>query len=335
MILDKIRGHDDIVSKFRNMIIEEEFEGVHLFTGPKGVGKYTIAKQLSRHIICSGVKDTTCRCNSCKMFPDTPDFLQIGLPDDETIKVKDIDVIDSFVELSPFNGCKKVLIIDDADRMNKHVSNKILKTLEDIPDHVVMFLISSNTDKIISTVRSRSRETVFSPLYFSDVVTILKENGFKSPRFDEFERALPMLNESLLSNFSSYNSQLNVVYDFLDNFGEKDEDDLISFINDMDPYMDLPFFIDVLLIYLMDILRIHLDDHRIIFHKSKPDLINRLTYQWSRDITVVAIERLKTVIKDKKMGIYLKTKNRMITFVGWVYALMQQEKKKNDRQDNR
>lgn len=332
MILDKIKGHDDLIESFEKKILEDGFEGAYLFKGPKGVGKYTTARLVSKRITCSGVQDESCRCNNCKSFPDNVDYLEIR--SSTVIKVEDIDSIDEFVSLMPYGGRRKSILIDDADRMNSYSSNKILKTLEDLPEHVVVFLISSNPDNLIPTVRSRAKHIEFDRLSFNTVVEILKSNGHRGNKFGEFKRALPMLNESILENYSSYSYQLSTAYEFLDGFSDRDEDDIISYIKNMDEYSDLPFFLDVLLIYLSDILRIHLDDEKVIFNSERPEMVNRLTFQWSRDICVISMERLKSVMKDYKTGLNLKIKSRLVSALGWIYMIMQQEKKKNAGQEH-
>jgi hypothetical protein len=329
LFFEKIRGHEEILERFKTWLASDAFQGVYLFSGPKGVGKYSIAKELSRYIICNGVQDSTCRCSSCKLFPGSPDFLEIGNGTGNVIKAGDIESIDGFADLLPSLGRKKVLLIDDAERMNGTSANRLLKILEDVKSHLIVFLISSKPEWMIPTVLSRSNQIRFSALSPQRVLEILKEKGYKSKRLSDFRRAVPTLSHSILNNFDTYDRCVGWVQEFMANFSTSDEDDLLGTIESWDETDDLAYCSEIMLVFLSDILRIHMDDKNIVFNSDNIDMVERMSLSWKMKLCVAALEKLRPILLDYKRGVNIKLRPRISAWVGWIYAFMQKER--NDR----
>ena len=82
MLFNRIKGHDSTISKLADMCVDGSFSGPYLFKGPEAVGKFTIAKILSKYITClSSELDPGCRCGNCRIFPESPDYLEIDCGD--------------------------------------------------------------------------------------------------------------------------------------------------------------------------------------------------------------------------------------------------------------
>lgn len=326
MFFEKIKGHEELLERFRSWLASDAYQGVYLFSGPKGVGKHTIARELSRYIICKGVQDSTCRCNSCKMFPSSPDFLEIGSKAGDVIKTADIASVDEFVDLLPSVGRKKVLLIDGAEKLNRTSANRLLKTLEDIKSHLVVFLISSKPERMVPTVLSRSNQIRFSALGPQRILEILKDMGYSSKRLSDFRRAVPTLSHSILNHFETYDRCVGWVQEFMANFATSEEDDLQATIDSWDQAGDLLCCTELMLIYLSDILRIHLDEKNTVFNSENISIVERMSLSWKRDICVVALEKLRPILLDYKKGVNIKLRPRICALVGWVYIFMQKEK---------
>lgn len=326
MFFQRIKGHEQLLDTFKDWILNNKFEGVYLFEGPKGVGKYSVAKSLSRYIVCPGVKDDLCNCDICKVFPDTPDYLEIKSDEESVIKVSDIEAIEEFVTLRPFKGKNKVILIDDAERLNNTSASQLLKTLEDISEHVIVFLISSYPERIIPTVLSRTKRIMFSPLHYTVVSDLLKEKNISNKRAAEFNRMIPFMSKSLLGNYSVYSKYIDMVQGFTMDFSKKDEDDLLSTINAIDSDGELIYFLEVFLIYIVDILKVHFDNVHTIFNSGNTALFDKLTLEWKRDICVATLEKIRPILVDYKKGVNIKLKSRVESLISWVYLMARKEK---------
>ena len=144
-----------------------------IFKGREGIGKYNFAikfaksylcqKPLSNHLPCEA-------CSSCEWFPDShPDFKHIAPienEDDESLKRKTVRkkniLIDQIRGLSEYlelsvhqeNG-RRIVLIEPADSLNQAASNALLKILEEPPENTLFILVTSQTQKLIATIRSR------------------------------------------------------------------------------------------------------------------------------------------------------------------------------------
>jgi hypothetical protein len=325
MYFQKIKGHEETLDMFKKWLLQDYFGGVYLFEGPKGVGKYTTAKMLAKYLTCTGVKDDSCWCENCKLFPNTPDFLEVTTTSN-VIKISDIEPVDQFVSLRPFKSKQKVILIDDAERLNSFAANQLLKTLEDFKSHVIIFLVSSFPEKLIPTILSRSNRIPFKSLHPDTIVEIIKEKGFSQEKLPEFKRMLPFLSQSILANYDKYLSLVGEVQEFVLNFHKKDEDDLLAVINAYDQTEDLIYFLEVFHIFMNDILKIHLDDKDTVFNSGNPQVIDRMSLEWKRDICVIALERIRPIILDNKKGLNIKLKTRVESLISWIYMLSKKEK---------
>ncbi len=138
-----------------------------LMSGQKGIGKRFTAINYSKAVNCLNPAnfDSCDKCPSCKKI-DTgihPD-IHIIEPENDEIKIESIRKIDEILSLKPFEGKKKIVIIDDADLMNTNSANAFLKTLEEPPENSIIILISSNDDILPDTVKSRCIRISFYPL---------------------------------------------------------------------------------------------------------------------------------------------------------------------------
>lgn len=326
MFFNNVYGHEDIIEDLTYSLANNSFNGVYLFVGPKGVGKYTIARELSKYLICSGVQDNTCRCPSCRLFPNSADFFEIS-SNGSIIKVGDVRELEYFSELLPSIGKRRVALIDDAERLNSTASNSLLKFLEDLKDHVTIILVSSHPELLVNTIRSRSSQIFFKALSSNNILEILKKNGHRANTIEYFKRAVPTLSESILNNFEIYSSCLDRVYEFMSGFPKANEEDLLLSVDSWENEGVLVHSFELMTILISDVLRIHLDDRNTIFFKNKPDIMDRLAQGWNRDLCVIALEKIRPAIADIRRGINLKFSPRAKSVVSWIHVFMKKNEK--------
>jgi DNA polymerase-3 subunit delta' len=312
------------LSKFKEWLLEGSFSGVYLLCGPKGIGKQSTARLLSKYLLCNGLKDDSCRCDPCKHYPDHPDYLEIGVQEDE-IKVGDIEKIEEFIELVPFKSKYRIILIDNADNLNIQASNKLLKILEDQKPYTLFFLISSFPEKIIPTIYSRTCHIEFRSLQPDDILEILNFQGMEPSKVEALRGAIPFYTQSILKDASKYYEYVKEIPSFLSNFLTKDEDELLSYINSINEKDELIYFIETLLIYINDILKIKYDGSNSIIFKKEYDILIKISLDWTDDLCIAFIEKLRKIIIENNKNIYLKLYSRVCPTLSWIIMALKTE----------
>lgn len=144
-MFENIIGHEEIKCLFEKNLMKNNISHAYLFSGKKGVGKCTMAKEFAKKIL------------NVDKLESSPDYKYICKRDDKKdIIIEQIrkELIDDIYQV-PVSGEKKVYIIDDAESLNIASQNALLKTLEEPPKYVVIILVSSNTSAFLTTVLSR------------------------------------------------------------------------------------------------------------------------------------------------------------------------------------
>lgn len=153
----------------------------YLLTGPSGIGKSMLAREVSKGILCSRpTKDGACgECPCCRYFDEGshPDFRELALaPGEKTIRVADVrSRICADVNIYPQISARKVYLID-GDGLNEEGQNALLKTLEEPPPSVVFILTASDAGKLLDTIVSRSVVISLSPNSEEEILEILRNN---------------------------------------------------------------------------------------------------------------------------------------------------------------
>jgi DNA polymerase-3 subunit delta' len=154
-----------------------------IFAGPRGVGKRRAAIALAQLMNCltvregvdSAAADACGTCASCKRIARGVHADVLVIEPGETGAIK-IDQVREAIERAayrPFEGRRRVVIIDDADMMNADAQNAVLKTLEEPPAASTFVLVTSRPDVLLPTVRSRCQRLRFGRLSPADVAAVL------------------------------------------------------------------------------------------------------------------------------------------------------------------
>lgn len=166
-MFENIIGHDDNKKLLENNLMQDSISHAYLFSGKKGVGKCTLAKEFARNIL------------KVEKLESSPDFKYISKKDDKKdIIIEQIrkELIDDVYQ-APASGDKKVYIIDDAECLNIASQNALLKTLEEPPKYVVVILISSNVSAFLTTIISRVNLLSFNGVD-DNLLKIYLQNNF-------------------------------------------------------------------------------------------------------------------------------------------------------------
>ncbi|MCC6346162.1 MAG: DNA polymerase III subunit delta' [Nitrospirales bacterium] len=167
MALRDIIGQEKALKILFGTLRRDRVPSTVLLSGDAGIGKMRSAVNYAKAVNCpSPVEDDCCdRCASCRKT-DTgvhPDVATL-LPEEGEIKIDAVRRLEEALSLKPFEGRRKVVIVDDADAMNLNAANAFLKTLEEPPRDSLILLVASNPDGLPDTIRSRCTTVRFYPL---------------------------------------------------------------------------------------------------------------------------------------------------------------------------
>jgi DNA polymerase-3 subunit delta' len=183
-----IVGHHRLRSLLSRAIARGTLPPALLLAGPAGIGKRRVAIAIAEAINCLRPqesaelpRDACGECPACRRIQRGvhPDVIVIAPGDMGSIKIEQVrDVIDR-AEYRPFEGRRRVVIIDEADALVPHAQNALLKTLEEPPSASIFLLVSSIPDALLPTVRSRCPRLRFAALSPAEVTEVLtRDHGY-------------------------------------------------------------------------------------------------------------------------------------------------------------
>lgn len=200
---DEISGYKRQVGILRNTIDSGKISHFYLFEGEKGTSKKDIALAFSKAILCKADIDAPCEiCASCLKFnsENHPDFKMLS-PSKSFIKKEDVEDMIDDISIIPFEGGKKVFLIEDLELARPETQNLLLKTLEEPPNYVVIIILTSNVNKMLTTIRSRCQSIKF---YNKDNMEYIRKlEGFEVLRDEIIDIVDNLIRGNKVKSFSS------------------------------------------------------------------------------------------------------------------------------------
>jgi len=223
-MFEDIIGNDQLIKSLKNSIAKQTVTHAYIFDGDSGMGKSLIAKTFAKALICSGQQRPCGVCSSCGAFDNNnhPDVMYIKRAK-STIGVDVIrDEITKTIDIKPYYGGHKIIIVDDANSMTPQAQNAILKTLENPPLYAVIIFLSTNINDFLPTILSRAIVFKLKPLSKADIKYYLQKNGMD---VDDFYLAYASGNIGRLNKLLSdeeFISFRDEIIDFLINLENQD-----------------------------------------------------------------------------------------------------------------
>ena len=156
--LEEVIGQKHITDVLASAIAQGRTSHAYLLTGPRGVGKTSVARILAHEINGLLYDDNTINL----------DIIEIDAASNNG--VEDVRDLREKVQIAPVSANKKIYIIDEVHMLSKAAFNALLKTLEEPPEHVVFILATTNVEKLPATIISRAQRFSFRPISINDAV---------------------------------------------------------------------------------------------------------------------------------------------------------------------
>lgn len=168
--LDEVLGQDHVTNILRRALEQGKIAHAYLLTGPRGVGKTSVARILAHEI------------NQLPYDEDASHLDIIEIDAASNNGVDDIRSLREKAQVAPVSAPKKIYIIDEVHMLSKPAFNALLKTLEEPPAHVVFILATTDADKLPATILSRVQQFFFRPIPVDimarQLMTIAEKEGF-------------------------------------------------------------------------------------------------------------------------------------------------------------
>ena len=184
-----ITGHRPLLDLLSRAIARGTLPPSLIFAGPEGVGKRRTAIALAQALNCERLvgsdasRDACGRCAACTRIARAvhADVLIVEPGDSGAIKVDQVREAIDRTAYRPFEGRRRLVVVDEADALIPEAQNALLKTLEEPPPASVFVLITARPDMLLPTVRSRCHRLRFGPLTPGEVAEILTRDHGVAP----------------------------------------------------------------------------------------------------------------------------------------------------------
>jgi DNA polymerase-3 subunit gamma/tau len=163
----------------------------YIFSGPRGTGKTTIARILSRAMNCLK-KDDGQPCLACSNCQDASSVDVIEIDAASNRKIDDIRELREKIKFSPISSAYKIYIIDEVHMLTKEAFNALLKILEEPPKHAIFILATTEPERVPDTVLSRCQRFDFKPIGFKKMAKYLNKIA-KKEKIEIDEKSLLMI----------------------------------------------------------------------------------------------------------------------------------------------
>jgi len=162
-VFDDIIGQEVVARTLKNSVTRGRVANAYIFCGPRGVGKTSVARLVSKALNCeeAAEKSPCNRCVSCEEITKGNNMDVLEIDGASNRGIDEIRALRENVKFSPSRGEFKIYIIDEVHMLTPEAFNALLKTLEEPPAHVKFIFATTEAHKVPPTIMSRCQRFDF------------------------------------------------------------------------------------------------------------------------------------------------------------------------------
>lgn len=299
--LEMYQTQPKVTKMLMNSFQKGRLAHAYLFEGEKGTPKREMALDFAKFIYCEQPVKPCNECINCLRIDhqNHPNVILLE-PDGNTLRKEQIMYLQKeYVQTSLEEG-PKLYIIDQIDKMSINAANSILKFIEEPDPHVYTFLTTDHIHQILPTIKSRCQILNFQPIDIEQLKNKLVASGIDhmmagvcSQLTNDFDKALTLCQDEKIQGLVPLIHQIGQAI-----FLKHNDPIVLCHQSLIDVYGDraiIPYFLDVILIYIRDLQKLTLNDQSIVFQDYLHDLqmivnqVDELTFS----------NQIKTILESK------------------------------------
>ncbi len=158
----EVRGQDHVILALRNAVRDGRVAHAYLFSGPRGTGKTSTARILAKALNCTDLRSGE-PCGLCASCVEITKGTSLDVHELDAASNNGVEAMRDLVSRAALGspGRQKVYIVDEVHMLSTAASNALLKTLEEPPPHVIFVLATTDPQKVLPTIRSRTQHFEF------------------------------------------------------------------------------------------------------------------------------------------------------------------------------
>ncbi len=179
MRFDDVVGQEHVTHTLKNAIASDRLAHAFLFTGQRGCGKTTVARILAKAVNCPNAVtngyEPCNHCDNCLAITEGRSMDVAEIDGASNTGVDDVRMLRDNVKYPPLTGKYKVVIIDEVHMLSNNAFNALLKTLEEPPRHLIFVFATTEAQKVLPTILSRTQRYDFRRIQLEEITRKLRE----------------------------------------------------------------------------------------------------------------------------------------------------------------